>query len=205
MMRVLDCDFCDRLGGLHPGRPWYDFRILDSDDTFVVVVALGALAPGHIMIVTQDHHDSMAELPAEGIHRLETVASEWAARLRRRWGKAFLFEHGGRTRGGACIFHAHLHLLPLARPPIASAGRLLRRISDLPVVTQGRPYLLLSDGVDMRVDTNPESGPRRSMRRVIADFLGRPDEWDYLVFPNLDNVRLTVQGLGSKVCGASDA
>lgn len=186
------CDFCDRLGGDPAGRPWYDFRILGSTASFVVVAALGALVPGHIMIVTRDHLVSMARLPTSALNELHSTFFDWVGVVEELWGQCIAFEHGGDQTGG-CVVHAHLQILP-----IPSAGQLpetrpcpAASFRDLGLLVAQEPYLLLwENGQLSTVGLRPLPG--QYMRRVIAGRLGRLGKWDYLAFPNLENMNETV-------------
>jgi hypothetical protein len=42
-------------------------------------------------------------------------------------------------------------------------------------------------------------GVSQYFRRYIAGALGRPDEWDYAVFPEWENVRMTQEALAEGV------
>ena len=44
----------------------------------------------------------------------------------------------------------------------------------------------------------PDPGVSQYMRRCIAVKLGIPDEWDYLLFPRLENVTETARALAGR-------
>ena len=116
----LSCEFCLRLGRSNPNRPWFDFFELGGSESFVVVAALGALTPGHIMIVSRRHVERLADLALAELIEVDDVAGEWLSKLVDNWGcSVFFFEHGGRSETGerACIAHAHLQMLPLPYSP----------------------------------------------------------------------------------------
>jgi hypothetical protein len=41
------------------------------------------------------------------------------------------------------------------------------------------------------VQYSPDAGISQYFRRHIARMLGRPDDWDYALFPHWDNIRTT--------------
>ncbi len=189
------CDFCVRLAVGRLQRPWYDFHLLGGSRNFVVVAALGALAPGHIMIVSRVHIERMADLEACALAELEKLASDWLDRLSRHWSDpVFMFEHGGRssTSSGSCIAHAHMQLVPLSSPPQLSWPNsvFVQSIRDLGVFNS-QDYLLVvtNDSVEVRSGFT-ERG--QYMRRVIAASRKEAYRWDYLMYPNLDRVRETI-------------
>jgi diadenosine tetraphosphate (Ap4A) HIT family hydrolase len=195
-----DCEFCLRLVQPVGDRPWYDFHTLEVTPNFATVVALGPLAPGHIMIVTRRHVERMADLDSSCLEELELAVSSWVARLRRIWPfPCFIFEHGGRSvgnSGGSCIAHAHLQMLPLAVELLLdydsfNALPSLLAVSDC---RSGSDYLLVWTETGLLVAMD-RSEPGQFFRRRIAGALGRPDDWDYLVFPNYHAMRETIDRL----------
>ena len=194
-MRQADCDFCLRLHNNVPERPWYDFLVLDQQAAFCTVLALGALTPGHIMIVSRHHYDCMADLSSETIDQLGELVNYWMHITAKAWtAPCFLFEHGGSSEkypSGACIMHAHLQILPLAADPIGGSveTQTFSSLSEALTYARGASYLLYAWEGRFRV-AKDRLFPGQFLRRKIANGLGRHDEWDYLMFPNYANMRI---------------
>lgn len=202
LVGAADCDFCLRLDGSMPDRPWFDFAEVGSSHSFVTVVALGALTPGHILIVSRRHVERAADLDIDELMELETVLSHWHNKLGKRWrGARFVFEHGGRsaTSPSSCVAHAHLQMLPIDLDPInidASFVRLLS-IGELQLYRH-LDYILVSiaDGIFVSVLRHAQAG--QFLRRRVCEMMGRPGSWDYLAFPNLETMRLTLAQLANE-------
>lgn len=195
-----ECDFCLRLAEDMRDRPWYDFYVIDRSDWFTIIVALGALVPGHLIIVSNQHVERMADLPQWRILDLEALLLRWARTLTEQWGSpCFIFEHGGRTSAagkGGCISHAHVQILPLSSHSIGDIGP-YREETKLNSALEGvdsHDYLVISRNDHWHVTT--EYGiSGQFLRRQISAALGFPAEWDYLVFPRLEVMRETINRL----------
>jgi NTP pyrophosphatase (non-canonical NTP hydrolase) len=64
------------------------------------------------------------------------------------------------------------------------------------VLRDGESYLSLWDGSTWWIRRG--AAKPQEIRRIIGDALGRPDEWDWGVFPNADNIVATVASLSGK-------
>ena len=201
-----DCAFCDKFGNLEThSRAWYDAELLHSGE-FVVVPALGALAAGHLMILTRSHYPNMGCLLEGDLMRLSSLLRRIRDVVSAAYGDVVAFEHGPALSaygGGSCIDHAHLQVLPLS-----VSGDLLPRLSekcdfrpmdDISVLSQiglrNLPYVFFQDQRERMFICQPANVPSQYLRRVIAEELGRPDQWDYALFPNLDFIDATISRL----------
>jgi hypothetical protein len=194
-MGKMECDFCMRIDGRMPERPWYDFFTLDQCSGFSAVLALGALTPGHIMVVSRRHVECMADLSSEAIDQLNDMVNYWTRIIAEVWlAPCLLFEHGGPSYSclsGACITHAHLQILPLSADPIRWLGR-TRAFSSLPdalAYARGSAYLMYAWGGRFHV-AKSHPVPGQFFRRQVAGALGRQEEWDYLAFPNYEYITM---------------
>jgi diadenosine tetraphosphate (Ap4A) HIT family hydrolase len=108
-----DCPFC--AGQLDKSTAMHD-EVLFRDALLSVVPDRGALCPGHLLAASRLHVLSMAELGSSALERIGATLTRLCAALTPEFGDYFVFEHGtppdAGTRG-ACIDHAHVHLLPL--------------------------------------------------------------------------------------------
>jgi len=95
--------------------------ILYESDNFYVKPALGHFVEGYCLVITKEHARTMAELDAEECIELNGVIDELTDRLKALYPNSSpnsrcIFEHGAAcpsNRAGACIDHAHLHVLPV--------------------------------------------------------------------------------------------
>jgi diadenosine tetraphosphate (Ap4A) HIT family hydrolase len=209
---VDDCSFCAELAGegipLHqrliPEAP--RSRVLAETRRFVVVPSIGPLAAGHVLVVPRRHALGILRLPQAALAECDELVAECVRRTRSLYpGPVVLFEHGSADRGngasGACVEHAHLHLLP---GPIELVSRVRARMPRWPEVRQfaeaagagGRAYLLVGSAnptTAFSVHYNPAAVPSQYFRQHYAILTGAADSWDWRKAPGADLFRRTIE------------
>jgi diadenosine tetraphosphate (Ap4A) HIT family hydrolase len=162
---------------------------------------MGALVPGYVLILPRAHVFSMASLDAASRAELRAYEREIHERIAVRWRPATLFEHGSCANPdaatGACISHAHWHLIP-GEFDLDGRGIGFRRARTFDAIVEAdRPhgYLAFRTAGGEWYFNVTHRPPSQYFRRIIAARLGRPTEWDYLAFPILDQLRDTIVGL----------
>jgi diadenosine tetraphosphate (Ap4A) HIT family hydrolase len=196
--RSRDCLFCQVLGVAPQDLRWHDRPLTRVPGVGAVIPGLGAFVPGYVLVFPEQHVESTLRVSRDIGEAFNDLLYHTIDSLVALFGPVTVFEHGSCSRGdlrrSACLDHAHTHILPGfyglssaivdphygARNPISGA-----LAADL-------GYLLLDEPPDgQRYGVDP--GVSQYLRRCIAAKLGVPDEWDYLMFPRLDNVRETVK------------
>jgi hypothetical protein len=123
-------------------------------------------------------------------------------------GSTFLFEHGARKVGsvtGCGVDQAHVHLANLEGDFVQSVlsrdlnARWIQVDASDPWngIGPDREYHLVSDFRRAFVSFSI-SGKSQYFRRVFAEELYRPTEWDYRLFPNEQNAQTTVRLLDAR-------
>ncbi|MET8864385.1 HIT family protein [Nonomuraea sp. NPDC004580] len=119
--RTLECPFCVlAVDGRSP--VWSHLfpadtgnEVICENGSFLVVLDTAPLVEGHLLIIPDRHITALASLPEIERDELYAAKREAELRMREAYGRFTYFEHGAESRGrhaGACIDHAHLHLLP---------------------------------------------------------------------------------------------
>jgi diadenosine tetraphosphate (Ap4A) HIT family hydrolase len=125
MFKSQSCLLCDELDGeraLSARLGLYASahqKILLQCENFVLIPDIAPLVPGHALIVSKHHVACYAALENEFAEEFEGFKDRVVAHYKSRVGRAALFEHGSFTsliRSGACVQHAHVHVLPLELP-----------------------------------------------------------------------------------------
>jgi diadenosine tetraphosphate (Ap4A) HIT family hydrolase len=175
-----DCPFCTKIIRGHSASE-FDL-ILAEHDRFVVTPALGMLVPGYLLLIARQHVPSLARLGPAGLCAIDRWLDRhlpgWAARF----GDYFRFEHGmgEGSCSGACIAHAHLHLIPAAsavdRIEAALPWQLLASYEDLAGVGP-QAYAYLGSRGRHAVVPQPTL-PGQWVRRQTALAL-HLDHWDW--------------------------
>jgi ubiquinone/menaquinone biosynthesis C-methylase UbiE/diadenosine tetraphosphate (Ap4A) HIT family hydrolase len=199
---VATCEFCERLLAdpqARKSRPWYDFNVILETENFVAVPALGSIVPGYLLIVSKRHIPSMAHLPERELPDLDMFLAQIVQTQAQHWGYPVIFEHGGcsdnRHSAGSCISHAHWHVVPGDRDLMPSNIKFTETISFRDFAqhyNRQLGYLFFQRGSKCffaEVDVVRSQLFRRELARVV----GEPDEWDYLAYPFLDNMRETIK------------
>jgi diadenosine tetraphosphate (Ap4A) HIT family hydrolase len=180
-----DCVLCPplrfRFNGM-AGLPG-ESGVIAADRDFLLVPDVAPLADGHVLLMTRDHYQCAGEFGRTMWDR----ALGWRDRVARLYrtaygtGELLLFEHGPATPqgGGACIDHAHWHLLPgtpgiravveARGRPGSPAGRAALRA----YYRTGRSYRLIEENGVMTV--HPGDGVRSQFLRWAVTATG-PDE-----------------------------
>ena len=199
-----DCTFCRSLPGVGlnpitaPSAP-VD-QILSVGPHVVLTPTLGTLVPGYLMVVTGENLTSMGALGPSRLPALESWLTSRLSQLEPVFGKYLVFEHGsGKSRrdapSGACIIHAHLHLVPANDALITSlrqalAWRPLASFSDLASFAD-RNYTFLESEAGMFIETGIDL-PGQWIRRQVARSIGRSGQYDWGVFSGEEELQETL-------------
>ena len=90
--------------------------VIARDAAFLLMPDVAPLAEGHVLLVTREHHQCAGAFGRAMWERALSWRDRVAGLYREAYGdgELLLFEHGPASAqgGGACIDHAHWHLLP---------------------------------------------------------------------------------------------
>ncbi|MCH9679804.1 MAG: HIT domain-containing protein [Deltaproteobacteria bacterium] len=150
--------------------------VLYESDSIRVFPDVRPVVPGHFLIATSTHYQSMEDQPPVHYQRVRVAQQEIARRVRAGWGPvASAYEHG---RSAICRFHAsdrgdthaHVHVLPtdldvLVRSQTMEHSQRRPATSEL----QGADrYIYQSlDGRDESWGWRPKSVPRHFLRVAL--------------------------------------
>src|SRR5216683_2032995 len=191
------CSLCGELHGtiapIHriavPMSP--QSRILRTKNNWMAVPSIGPLAPGHLMMVCKQHFPSV--LNCSDANDCFLLAQECATILESLYGSPIIaFEHGCRSGGlnlsGACVQHAHLHLVPapmqFLRNVLADFDGWQRSINlNYPLEAFADvEYLLIGNvlpDLSLWLHKCHEPSPSQALRRALANSLGISEAWDW--------------------------
>jgi histidine triad (HIT) family protein len=102
------CVFCRIIAGEET------VSIVHEDDRAVAFMDIQPASPGHVLVVSREHHADLFDTPKDLAAHCLAVAQELAPGIRRATGAAAinLFSANGRA-GGQDVLHFHLHLIPV--------------------------------------------------------------------------------------------
>jgi diadenosine tetraphosphate (Ap4A) HIT family hydrolase len=194
-----DCLFCQVYTADDQALPWYDRALMKQHAVGVAVSAVGAFVPGYVLVSPAQHESSVQALAAEATHDFLAFVDNVVATVERMYGPSTLFEHGScraeERRRSACITHSHIHVVPgsYSFTRLGLPVRALGTLADLvkvPAAERSDGYLMFREPGGV-VHYSPDAGLSQYFRRHIARMLGRPDEWDYALYPQWENIRAT--------------
>ncbi|AVH59064.1 MULTISPECIES: HIT family protein [Streptomyces] len=179
-------------------------RVLLETANFAMVVDISPLVEGHLLVVPKKHYLSFARAMLDYRHEAISVVQRARDWVRKTYGTVTLFEHGSTAgqSGGACIAHAHIHVLPVeSKRLVAVMQRDELELTALPDITSWteatesqRPYLLCSDGESSCVALLSARVRHQYLRSASAEVLGIPDpQWDWSLVVRKDLLRGTVR------------
>lgn len=193
-----NCLFCEIANGRTASKENPENVVLFESDNFYVKPALGHFVEGYCLVISKEHLLTMAELTTEEAAELQDILGETALRLNSLYKNGLCtFEHGAAcpsNRAGACIDHAHMHILP-RKCDVRSQLRLksekildLGGLCDFGKTSQSYIYYEREPGerIVYRCD---ERVPSQFMRRLICEYLGMDHNWDWRVSPCRESIQ----------------
>jgi len=182
-------------------RKWYDFHIIVENKNFVVVPALGSIVPGYLLIVPKQHVLSMAKLSIDLLNELIDFSIRIEKLQSNYWGLPIIFEHGMCSKtesAGACINHAHWHMVPGNWDLLSANLKYMQVPSFLNFAKNNKgnkPYLLFINKDKQSFIIEEEGIPHQYFRRQLARLIGEAEKWDYVVYPFFENMKETLTKL----------
>lgn len=192
--RTLECPFCVlMIDGRSPvwGHLFNtdnDTEVIFQGESFSVVLDTAPLAEGHLLIIPDRHVPSLAGLLKSERSELYEVKQYAESMLEDVYGSIIYFEHGAETfarHAGACIDHAHLHLVPgdidilpnVARdyPDIRSFTSYKDALDDL----AGRAYLMFGRATGPVYGTHAPVCVTQYLRRTVAQASRSEAMWNW--------------------------
>jgi diadenosine tetraphosphate (Ap4A) HIT family hydrolase len=204
---LADCLFCHATRSIPDDLQWHDRPISRVPGVGAVIPGLGAFVPGYVLVFPDRHVESTLRIRGEAASAFGELLSWTIRSVAEVFGPVTVFEHGSCSqrdrRRSACIDHAHTHVIPgiyglssFMPEPFGPPADPIERAVDPDV-----GYLLL-DEPPHGAQYGPDPGVSQYVRRCIALQLGIPDEWDYLLFPRLENVTETARALAGRFAKA---
>jgi len=179
-------------------------RTIFSYGGFKIFPPLGQFVEGSLMIVSEKHYTSCANLPAELKCNLEFLIEIIKSVLADRYRLPIFFEHGSghNTKGSCCVEHAHIHVFPV-KIDVHSIlvkqypYKIIKKITELNFLKPGRAgYIFLQQDSNRYYYPLEEVTPQL-VRKIIASELGMPERGDWKSYIGLEEFNKTYDNLHS--------
>jgi diadenosine tetraphosphate (Ap4A) HIT family hydrolase len=200
----IECLFCNITQMPADLIPWHDTPLVTQPGVGGAIAALGAFVPGYVLVFPSVHVESIRRIPRPMTDSFNAFANKVARAIAQKYEPVTIFEHGScaalNSRRSACLTHAHLHIIPGTYRLLEKIGFKNNRTSheDNGAWTMKSNYLFIQEP-DERPQYYPDLGVSQFFRKIIAGRLGISDQWDWLMFPELDNVRTTIDQLRDRL------
>ena len=180
MLSVENCLFCSNDKSQQ--------HIIIKTKNFKVLGNSGPVVEGHILLVTNDHENSMGSLNGKEFEEFNIIYTNLLKFLKEVYKMQIItFEHGNIHQS---IYHAHMHFIPLKNnlsiSDFVSTPENYRLINSLDMIQQeykqDNHYLFL--GIDeSKYLVKPEIGYTGFFRKRIAEILEIPERatWDEVI------------------------
>jgi len=165
-------------------------RFIRESPNLVAFPALGEIVPGHVLVSTKSHYLSMGHLTIELYKELEDFLLQAEDAVSKAFNSpVVLFEHGAVSsskRGGCCLDHAHIHLVPASVDIRARLRSLYQelRIKELVELQEfrkkGSSYLFFQGVTRERFAYDAAIVPSQMLRRLVCMELGVNERWDWM-------------------------
>lgn len=181
------------------GTEYYLFKTIHS----FAIVGLGALTPGYILLIPNKHYETISQINGEEWDDFLFLKSIIFRHISTFYGGAIFFEHGAlstcRVPSGACVDHAHLHAIPTLEkkfedeiPTEFTRTKLtsMEELHKFSLNTDRYLFLENSNG-EKYVYESKNPVPPQFFRRIWAGLVDRPEEFDFVLFPEFQNMLAT--------------
>ena len=87
--------------------------VLFESERFVLLPTIGPLVAGHAMLASKVHYESLGEMGSLAISEFKEILKFFKQKFSF-FSNVLITEHGSynEQKGGACIVHTHIHLIP---------------------------------------------------------------------------------------------
>ncbi|MBU0466381.1 MAG: HIT domain-containing protein [Nanoarchaeota archaeon] len=210
-MKEPDCGLCREVSAtLEKGR--LD-RKIEEIENFVAFVSAGPLTLGHLLITSKEHYISMATIPEVQFDELRTLREKLGERLTSAFNlpQTVLFEHGPSKyalRGGCCVDHAHLHIMPVRLPSTRVVSKIKKALGEPKIIESYRglgefedgetAYAFFEfDGIRYLFEVSKPM-PSQFVRQIIGKYIGRQYTWDWRQNPRIEDILENVERLKAR-------
>ena len=208
MENMNNCSFCAELNQqqennlfLEKIKPYIPIenRIIFRTENWVVMPTIGSLVSGYLLLVSKDHYISVGSCPTQMFFELTCLIKSLRQVLFNIYKTpVIVFEHGGSStnfKGGCCVDHTHLHILPFKCDIINNVNNqnlrkhVVTSFSDLRnYFLKGVPYLYYENHNEKKVAITGEIIVSQYFRKIISHELNIPEKWDWRYNTGMENI-----------------
>src|ERR1017187_660591 len=184
----------------------YYNQALFETSNFKVIPSLGSLVEGWLLIIPKKHFISIRAINNSKLYsELESLTKQVLDILKFEYGEVILFEHGpveSNKLVGCGVDYAHLHLVPSRFNLIDGIKKYYNynykweKVSSIENTPKHKDkeqaYLYIQDQFSNSFITYSDNIPSQLFRKVIANELGTPEDFDWKENHNVENIKKTI-------------
>jgi len=190
----MNCAIC---AALTPnGQSKFRNKIILETENFALIPSIGPLCVGHVLFVSKKHTETLA-----GVSHYELVEFERFFKCvieKNNENRNFLFvEHGSydNQKGGACVQHTHIHLIPGYEQYYNILDNTLRIVDEIKSVKELNktdfPYILSFNYKNEFRLYEAYNVHSQMMRKAICA-KNNIKEWAWRKNPNMELIKLSI-------------
>lgn len=189
----------------HEDQLW-DHVLLESRH-FVALPTLGHLVQGWLLVVPRDCYLCAGALSSQLLSELVGFLDRVTSLVKSEYGPVAIFEHGPvqrYTAVGCGVDHAHVHVVPIESdwPLLQIAKKWAPQLTwetassiqdTKEYFINKKQYLFLREPFSINsVIGTGSSIPSQLFRRIIARYVGRPQDFDWKIYPEHKQIYSTI-------------
>jgi diadenosine tetraphosphate (Ap4A) HIT family hydrolase len=196
-MRQSTCELCNAImdSESNPNK-LYNTKLLENEE-FIVLPCIGPIILGQVMIVSKLHYSNLASMGNQDIEAYSRLINR-IKKTNPLYNKELLeIEHGATEtdNAGACIVHAHVHLVPNFGKHEEVFDDKLEEImitDNIQEITKIKRSYILVRGMKGYVRIYSATNlPSQFVRRIIFGIVNRND-WNWQIYPYYELISETI-------------
>jgi ATP adenylyltransferase len=179
--------------------------ILFEDEDFLIVPTIGSFIEGWLLIITKKHYLCAGQIPKDIRYKLSNLIIKCSHIVNKHYGNCLIFEHGPATENeeiGCSIDHCHIHILPSNVNILKNSKEIFNtKWKNSTFVEDTEKYYKNNNSYIYINNINIKNGekiclgdktPKQFIRKTLALALGDAGIYDYLIFPEINNIQSTI-------------
>lgn len=173
-------------------------RLLHSTDSFIVTPCISPIEPGHVLITSKKHYQNLSCMDSDSFDEIQDIINYFVEKLPTFYSNYLIAEHGAygfEQKGGACIIHTHLHVIPSCNNTISGFDKILK-FKELRNINQIKeinfPYILAATNEIIKV-YYADNVPSQMIRKLVLAGKGEIENWDWRLNANEKYNEMTIK------------
>ena len=190
----MNCVFCN----IDKSRT--ENTIIEENENFIVLPAIGALVDGYLMIVSKKHINSMSKLKENERIEYEFLIEKYRNKFKNIYNKfPIIFEHGSPIKDSdmkaSSVIHAHTHIVnhQFFDESIIIKNLNFKRLANFKYLSKEQNYIMYINQENICYVSYNFEPVSQMMRKLIAKDLGYENKFDWKKEIFIENINSTIR------------